>query len=122
VRQPQEPVAERLWKDERPVHQWAESMRRLRAQLYAKDAELSRELDVAIQRLEFAAADLACIGHGDPTTPAAGAPAKEVLSYLFKRWPERAHEFRRLITRADQVLGRRAVLAMLKARASDVES
>jgi hypothetical protein len=96
-------------------------MHRLRAQLYAKDAELSRELDAAIRRLESAAADLDCIGHGDPTTPAVGAPTNEVLAYLFRRSPETAHAFRRLITRADQLLGRRAVLAILEARAADVK-
>jgi hypothetical protein len=97
-------------------------MHRLRSQLYQYDPELSRELDLVIQRLESDAAELDCIGHGDPTAPAAGAPTKEVLAYLFNRSPENAHKFRQLITRADQMLGRRTVLAILDSRATDVKS
>jgi hypothetical protein len=94
-------------------------MRRLRAQLYERAPQLNRDLDVLIQRLESAAADLDWIGHGDPNAPRVGAPTKEVLAYLFKQWPATAHEFRRLITRADQVLGRRAVLIIAQGCTAD---
>lgn len=109
----QQSIAERLAGDARPVADWAEGMHRLRARLYPLDADLSRELDDFVRRLESSSADLACIGYDDPAAPHGGAPAKDVLAYLFARWPDWAHEYRRVMTRADQLLGRRQLLEVL---------
>ena len=109
----QESIADLIAHDRRPVHEWAESMERLRSQLYERDPKISRELDNLIQSISSSAADLDCIGTDDPSAPRVGAPTDEVLAYFFRRWPEEGSEFRRLIARTDQLLGRRRLLEVL---------
>jgi hypothetical protein len=109
----QESLASRIARDNRPLHEWADDIGRLRAHLYEKDSELSRRLEKFLVNMVFAAADLDCIGTNDPTAPAVGAPTEDVLAYFFRLWPKDGSEFRRLIARADQLLGRRRVLEVL---------
>src|ERR1044071_6004514 len=97
MRDPQQPIADRFVGDLRPVHEWAETMTRLAPLLYERDPELSRDVEAVFRRLAWLAADFDCIGTDDPAAPPVGAPARAVLAYLFRRWPERAAEYRRVI-------------------------
>jgi hypothetical protein len=106
----QESIAQRLINDSRPVHEWSGSVGRLTALLYEHDPGLSRQLEILLRGIESFAGNLDCVGTDDPTAPAIGAPAREVLSYLFRVSPENLHEFQRIITRADQLLGRARLL------------
>lgn len=96
--------------DRRPVSEWAASLSALSPLLYPHDAKVSADLANAIRRIVSDAANLDCIRTDDRTAPPIGAPAEDVLEYLFRRWPETRHELNRLLTQADQRLGRREVL------------
>ena len=106
----QESVADYLARDARPVHEWAQRMGRLQVLLYERDAELSRWLELFVRSIESFAANLDCVGTDDPAAPAVGASTQAVLGYLFGRWPERGAEFRKLISHADQLLGRHTLV------------
>ncbi len=110
----QESLADYLAHDMRPVHEWTHSMTRLPARLYERDAQLSRRMERFIRDIDSSAADLDCIGTDDPTAPPLGSSTCAVLAYLFKRWPEQAAEFRRLMSRADQLLGRQTLLQLIE--------
>jgi hypothetical protein len=107
-------VAEQIANDFSPVHEWAQRMERLVPRLYEHDLELSRKIEVLIGHIASSAADLDCIGTDDPAAPKVGSPAREVLAYFFRRWPEEGAEFRRLLSRADQLIGRRDLLEIVR--------
>ena len=83
-------------------------------EVYARDADLARDFERAVERLVSMAANLDCIGTDDPTAPPLGAPARDVLSYFLRDAETRAH-LNRLVTRVDQLAGRRRVLAITNA-------
>lgn len=103
-------IGELLASDVCPVHDWATRLERLVPALYPHDAVLARELELTIRELASTAADLDCIGTDDPAAPRPDAPANVILGYLFARWPAGRTSFQRLIARADQALGRAALL------------
>jgi hypothetical protein len=110
----QHSIAARVASDRRPVHEWAAGLRRLCGRLYEVDPDLCQQVEKLIDRIASSAADLDCLGHGDATAPPVGAPTQDVLRYLFRIWPEVESELRKLITRADQVLGRSYLLKHLQ--------
>ena len=110
----QESIADYLARDIRPVHEWAQSMGRLPPCVYEQDAQLSRRMESFIRDITSSAANLDCIGTDDPTAPPVGSSTRAVLAYMFRRRPERAAEFKKLIARADQLLGRRTLLHLME--------
>ena len=107
----QSSLIELLIDDERPVQDWAEGLLSLPPRIYPRDDQLARDLERAIKHFVFAAADLDCIGTDDPTAPPLGASTRQVLPYLFRRWPDMGADLNRLVSQAAQILGRRAVLS-----------
>jgi hypothetical protein len=110
MKQTQKSIAMQLINDPRPVDDWAKSIDPLRALLYEHEPDMSRRLEVLLRRIESFAGDLDCVGADDPTAPPLGASAQELLSYLFRVSPEKKREFQKIITRADQLLGRARLL------------
>jgi hypothetical protein len=106
-------TADVLAADPRPISEWAVAMDGLVPLIYEDDPELSRRLEVVLRRLRSVAANLDCIGTDDAAAPRVGAPARDVLTYWFDRWPEDGAEFHRVIARIDQVVGRRRLLELL---------
>jgi hypothetical protein len=106
-------VTEEVVQSAEPVGIWAERASRVVSLVYEKDAELSRRLQAVVQRLEFAAADLACIGTEDPSAPQLGAATSTVVPYLLARFPELEREFRQVFIRVDQLLGRHELRRLL---------
>lgn len=100
-------IADQIAHDTRPIPEWVECMSRLPADLYERDPELSRRAEKLIRRLASTAANLDCIGTDDPSAPQVGSAAHLVLAYIFRRWPKDYAEYRKVISRADQLLGRR---------------
>lgn len=105
-------IAEQIASDTRPIEEWVTRLERLAAILYEHDSELSRRAENLVRSLAATAADLDCIGTDDRSAPAVGASARDVLAYVFRRWPEEGVEFKRLISRADQLLGRERLLTV----------
>ena len=109
----QQSLFELITTDNRPIDAWLASMERLIPVLYPHDQALSRELELAVRRLRGNASDLDCARTDDPSAPQDGAPAAEFLAWFFANQPESGSAFRRLLTRADQLLGRPLLLKTL---------
>jgi hypothetical protein len=105
----QRSIFEILIDDRRPMHEWLAAIERIVPAVYPYDAELSRELEAALGRLSWNAATLDCARVDDPATPDPDATAAELLHWSFDE-SSRAAALRRLITRADQLLGRHRLL------------
>jgi hypothetical protein len=107
--QRQLPVSQAVALDTCPIQDWIGRFMLLVPMLYPADAALAKELGLALQDLSSSAADLDCIGTDDASAPPVDGPADEVLAYFFRRYPE-TRALQRLISRADQVLGRQTLM------------
>jgi hypothetical protein len=99
--------------DQRPMEEWLDSMTRLVPELYRHDAALSRELGALIGKFRWTAHSLECARTDDPSTPEVNAAASTFLEWRLDGDSPLAAALRRAISRADQLLGRRALLALL---------
>lgn len=111
----QESIADQIARDTRSIPDWAHSMGRLPARLYPHDPVLSRAFEAFLRDVVSSASNLDCIGTDDPVAPPVGSPTCAVLAYLFRRWPDQGAEFRKLISQADQLLGRHELLQIVTA-------
>ena len=107
----QHSIAEQIVELDLDLHEWTVRVSKLIPAVYPHDAALSVELQRIIS--DLSTIDLACIGTDDPTAPPPDASARDILRYQFRRWPEKYAEFSRVIARADQLLGRRRMLAII---------
>lgn len=107
----QRPVFDVLIHDQRPIHLWVQCLLALSHRVYPQDSVLAAQLEAALNEIRSTAANLDCIGTDDPEAPAVGAPAQNVLGYFFSRWPEMRSNLNRLMSRADQILGRQQIVA-----------
>src|SRR5689334_23172275 len=97
----QQSIAEQLVESDSSLSSWRKRVGRLVTAVYPHDSSLARSLEKTIGKLTTI--DLVCIGTDDPTAPAPEAAAREILHYIFERWPESKAEFTRLIARTDQL-------------------
>ena len=109
----QVPVVETIFQTEQPVRVWASNATRLVARVYERDPALSRRLELLIRKLTSAAADLDCIGYGDPSAPSVGASTQTVVAYLNSRVPDLKRDLNQVFAQVDQVLGRREFLSIM---------